>query len=199
MTTLPGTISARLSAQAPQVEVLTPLALVLGSRAGLSIEQIDDLAMALELLVRHQPTTSRRVSFATAENRLEISLSDIDQEWLERRRPMLECARLGGHQRRGRREAACRLLSGSRGSIAGVKAVDDDAGAALVSAMTPLVADSPSGSRPGAALDLEQAGMVGLLQAAQSFDPERGTPLAATRRRSWSVRCWPVSDSSRRR
>ena len=89
MTTLPGTISARLSAQAPQVEVLTPLALVLGSRAGLSIEQIDDLAMALELLVRHQPTTSRRVTFAAAENRLEISLSDIDQEWLERRRPML--------------------------------------------------------------------------------------------------------------
>lgn len=90
MTTLPGTISVRLSAEAPQVAVLTPLALVLGARAGLSIEQIDDLAMALELLVRHQPTTSRQASFAASQSRLEVSLSDIDQQWLEQRTPMLE-------------------------------------------------------------------------------------------------------------
>ena len=90
MTTLPGTISVRLSAQAPQVEVLTPLALVLGARAGLSIEQIEDLAMALELLVKHQPATSRQARFAASEHQLEISLSDVDQEWVERRRPMLE-------------------------------------------------------------------------------------------------------------
>jgi len=90
MTTLPGTISVRLSAQAPQVAVLTPLTLVLGARAGLSIEQIDDLAMALELLVRNQPTTSRQASFAASKGRLEVSLSDIDHEWLERRTPRLE-------------------------------------------------------------------------------------------------------------
>lgn len=84
------TISARLSAEAPQVEVLTPLALVLGERVGLSIEQIDDLAMAVELLVRHQPTIARDARFSISEGRLEVSLSGIDQEWLERRTPMLE-------------------------------------------------------------------------------------------------------------
>jgi RNA polymerase sigma-B factor len=62
--------------------------------------------------------------------------------------------------------------------VAGVQAGDDDAGAALVSAMTPLVAGLAkrfAGRVPRS--DLEQAGMVGLLQAAQSFDPERGTPF----------------------
>jgi hypothetical protein len=71
------------------VEVLTPLALVLGARAGLSIEQIDDLAIALELLVRHQPATARRARFVTSEGRLDVSLSEIDQDWLERRGPLL--------------------------------------------------------------------------------------------------------------
>ncbi len=84
------TISARLSADAPQVEVLTPLALVLGARVGLSIEQIDDLAMAVELLVRHQPTTARDARFSISEGGLEVSLSGIAREWLERRTPMLE-------------------------------------------------------------------------------------------------------------
>ncbi len=83
-------ITARLSAEAPQVEVLTPLALVLGARVGLSIEQIDDLAMALELLVRHQPMIARRARFVTTDGRLEVSLSDIDHDWFERRSPMLE-------------------------------------------------------------------------------------------------------------
>jgi len=84
------TISARLSAAAPQVEVLTPLALVLGARVGLSIERIDDLAMAIELLVRHQPATARDARFSISEGWLEVSLSGIDQEWLERRTPMLQ-------------------------------------------------------------------------------------------------------------
>jgi hypothetical protein len=84
------TISARLSAEAPQVEVLTPLALVLGARVGLSIEQIDDLAMAVELLVRHQPTIARDARFSISEGGLEVALSGIDPEWLERRTPMLE-------------------------------------------------------------------------------------------------------------
>ena len=47
-------VRTRLSAAAPQVAVLGPLALVMGSRAGLSLEQIDDLAMAIELVVRHR-------------------------------------------------------------------------------------------------------------------------------------------------
>jgi RNA polymerase sigma-B factor len=67
---------------------------------------------------------------------------------------------------------------GVEGLIAAVKAGDDKAGAALVTAMTPLVAGLARRfegrvSRP----DLEQAGMVGLLQAARSFDPEQGTPF----------------------
>ena len=67
---------------------------------------------------------------------------------------------------------------GVEGLIAAVKAGDDEAGAALVTAMTPLVAGLArrfEGRVPRS--DLEQAGMVGLLQAARSFDPEQGTPF----------------------
>jgi RNA polymerase sigma-B factor len=62
--------------------------------------------------------------------------------------------------------------------IAGVKVGDKAAGEALVAAMTPLVAGLArrfDGRVPRS--DLEQAGMVGLLQAARSFDPEQGTPF----------------------
>jgi RNA polymerase sigma-B factor len=67
---------------------------------------------------------------------------------------------------------------GVEGLIAAVKAGDDKAGAALVTAMTPLVAGLArrfEGRVPRS--DLEQAGMVGLLQAARSFDSEQGTPF----------------------
>ena len=62
--------------------------------------------------------------------------------------------------------------------IAGVKVGDKAAGEALVTSMKPLVAGLArrfDGRVPRS--DLEQAGMVGLLQAARSFDPEQGTPF----------------------
>jgi RNA polymerase sigma-B factor len=62
--------------------------------------------------------------------------------------------------------------------IAGVKVGDRVAGEALVTSMKPLVAGLArrfDGRVPRS--DLEQAGMVGLLQAARSFDPEQGTPF----------------------
>jgi hypothetical protein len=70
--------------------VLTPLALVLGARVGLSIEQIDDLAMALELLIGHAPATARSASFHASGDELSVSLSGIDGEWLEQRQQMLD-------------------------------------------------------------------------------------------------------------
>jgi hypothetical protein len=92
----------RLSAGSPQSGVLTPLALVLGARVGLSIEQIDDLAMALELLIGHAPATARSATFQASGDELSVALSGIDGEWLEQRQPMLDVlvtrveARLGG-------------------------------------------------------------------------------------------------------
>jgi hypothetical protein len=89
MTMRSDPIRATFSADAPQAEVLTALALVTGSRAGLSVEQLDDLVMALELLVRRRPGHSRNVIFAAGERGLEVSVSDVDNAWLHRRRPML--------------------------------------------------------------------------------------------------------------
>ena len=48
-------VRARLGAGAPQALVLTPLVLVMGSRAGLSIDQLDDVAMAIEIILRGAP------------------------------------------------------------------------------------------------------------------------------------------------
>jgi hypothetical protein len=84
-----GNVRARFASGAPQVEVLVSLVLVLGARAGLSVEQIDDLAMALEMLVRHQPLSAREVGLETHHGRLDVSLSNVDREWLHDRRPML--------------------------------------------------------------------------------------------------------------
>jgi RNA polymerase sigma-B factor len=67
---------------------------------------------------------------------------------------------------------------GVEGLIAAVKAGDDVAVAALVAAMTPLVAGLARRFEGRVSRsDLEQAGMVGLLQAARSFDPGQGTPF----------------------
>jgi hypothetical protein len=85
----PDAIRARFSADAPQVEVLAALTLVTGARVGLSVEQIDDLVMALELLVRRQPQRARSVSFLTGGGGLDVSVSDVDSDWLEHGRAML--------------------------------------------------------------------------------------------------------------
>lgn len=90
MHTEPGTIRVRLSAAAPQVEVLTPLAIALGARAGLTIEQIDDLSMALELVVRRDPARARDAGFEASGGRLEVILGGVDAPWLDRHRAMLE-------------------------------------------------------------------------------------------------------------
>ena len=67
--------------------MLGPLALVMGSRAGLSLEQIDDLAMAIELVVRHRD--ERGAEFWAQDGTLEVFISEVDQAWLERHQGML--------------------------------------------------------------------------------------------------------------
>ena len=79
----------RLSAGAPQAQVLTPLALVLGARCGLSVEQIDDLVMALELLVNERPAHAREVRFAASGQGLEVVVEAVADELLDRRGRML--------------------------------------------------------------------------------------------------------------
>ncbi len=81
-------VHARLAAGSPQAQVLAPLALVLGSRAGLSIEQIDDLVLALELIVRGQPS-GRSAELVAGGSDLEVTLTAVDPAWLEEHRGML--------------------------------------------------------------------------------------------------------------
>jgi hypothetical protein len=83
-----SSVRARLSADAPKTAVLTPMALVMGSRAGLSIQQIDDLTMAIELLAA-QGQGEMAAEFQAGEGRLDLFVSDVDGEWLQRRRSML--------------------------------------------------------------------------------------------------------------
>ena len=51
----PSQVQARLAAGSPQAQVLAPLVLVLGWRAGLPIGQLDDLVLAGALIVRWLP------------------------------------------------------------------------------------------------------------------------------------------------
>src|SRR5215831_12974621 len=84
----PSPVLARLAAGSPQAQVLAPLALVLGSRAGLPIEQIDDLVLALELIVRCQPS-ARSAELVAGGGDLEVTLTAVDPAWLEEHRGML--------------------------------------------------------------------------------------------------------------
>jgi DNA-directed RNA polymerase specialized sigma subunit len=85
---------------------------------------------------------------------------------------------------------------GVEGLIAAVKAGDDVAVAALVAAMTPLVAGLARRFEGRVSRsDLEQAGMVGLLQAARSFDPGQGTPFGGYAMPRSSARSPPRSRS----
>ena len=81
-------VHARLAAGSPQAQVLAPLALVLGTRAGLTIEQIDDLVLALELVVRGQPA-DRSAELVASGRDLEVTLTAVDPGWLEEHRRML--------------------------------------------------------------------------------------------------------------
>jgi len=69
--------------------VLTPLALVLGARVGLSIEQIDDLVMALELLVNERPARDREVRFTASGAALDVLVEAVDDDLLDQRGRLL--------------------------------------------------------------------------------------------------------------
>jgi hypothetical protein len=84
----PSPVRARLAAGSPQAQVLAPLALVLGSRAGLPIERIDELVLALELVVRGQPS-GRSAELVAGGSDLEVTLTRVDPDWLEAHRGML--------------------------------------------------------------------------------------------------------------
>jgi hypothetical protein len=101
MTPLPE-IRVRLSADAPRAAVFQPLLLVAGSRAGLSLEQIDDLAMAIELLLAHGNADDLRAEFSISPGDLQIALMPVDLSWVERRRAMFDAlvAEVGGESGR---------------------------------------------------------------------------------------------------
>jgi hypothetical protein len=85
----PGSpVRARLSAEAPQALVLTQLVLVMGSRAGLSIDQLDDVAMAIEVIVRGA-ARPRWAELRAEAGSLEVAIGDVDGEWVEERMPLL--------------------------------------------------------------------------------------------------------------
>jgi hypothetical protein len=96
--TSPPEIRVRLSADAPRAAVFQPLLLVAGARAGLSIEQIDDLSMAIELLLGHGGRDDLRAEFWISPGDLQITLKPVDLAWVDRRRPMFDAlvAEVGG-------------------------------------------------------------------------------------------------------
>ncbi|MDX6591996.1 MAG: hypothetical protein QOJ13_1192 [Gaiellales bacterium] len=75
-----------------------PLLLAAGARAGLSLEQIDDLAMAIELVLAHASPDDLRAEISIAPGDLQIALMPVDLVWVERRRTMFDAlvAEVGG-------------------------------------------------------------------------------------------------------
>jgi hypothetical protein len=96
--TSPPEIRMRLSADAPRAAVFQPVLLVTGARAGLSVEQIDDLSMAIELLLGHGSPSELYAEIAISPGDLSISLAPVDSAWVDRRRPMFDAlvAEVGG-------------------------------------------------------------------------------------------------------
>lgn len=88
--TPPPEIRVRLSADAPRAAVFQPLLLVAGSRAGLSLEQIDDLSMAIELVLGQGATEDLRAEISIAPGDLQIALRPVDSGWVQRRRGVLD-------------------------------------------------------------------------------------------------------------
>ena len=176
-------VRTRLSAAAPQVAVLGPLALVMGSRAGLSLEQIDDLAMAIELVVRHR-RDERGAEFWAQDGTLEVFISEVDQAWLERHQGMLSVLVSEAEQDAG---GLTLRVGAERAEPLAARAAQGDVAASeeLVETMRPMVSAMATRFRgQGAAWwDLEQAGMVGLLRAV-----ERGSTRRAGRRSVGTLR-----------
>ena len=85
----PDSIRARLSADAPQVQVVSALLVVAGAQAGLPVDRIDDAIMAVDLLLgaRRGPRT---IGMTVRPGAVELALSDVDAGWLEGKRQMLE-------------------------------------------------------------------------------------------------------------
>jgi hypothetical protein len=83
-------IRARLSADAPQAQVLSSLIVVAGAQAGLSVERIDDTLMALDLLLGATAGGAREIGLTIQPGAIEIAVSDVDAAWLDGRRHMLD-------------------------------------------------------------------------------------------------------------
>jgi hypothetical protein len=83
-------IRARFSADAPQAPVVSALLVVAGAQAGLSVERIDDAVMAVELLLGARPPRARSVGMTVHPGAVEVAVSDVDADWLDGRRQMLD-------------------------------------------------------------------------------------------------------------
>ncbi|HET6848371.1 MAG TPA: hypothetical protein VFH74_05905 [Gaiellales bacterium] len=89
MSAHPDSIRARLSADAPQAQVVSALLVVAGAQAGLPVDRIDDAVMGADLLLgaRRIPRT---VGLTIHPGAVELAVSDVDAAWLEGQRQMLE-------------------------------------------------------------------------------------------------------------
>jgi hypothetical protein len=84
----PDSIRARLSADAPQVQVVSALLVVAGAQAGLPVDRIDDAVMAVDLLLGAR-RVARTVGLTVRPGAVELAVSDVDAAWLEGQRQML--------------------------------------------------------------------------------------------------------------
>jgi hypothetical protein len=82
-------VRARLSSDAPQVQVVSALLVVAGAQAGLPVERIDDAVMAAELLLGGR-RVARTVGITVRPGVVEVAVGDVDVSRLEAQRQMLE-------------------------------------------------------------------------------------------------------------
>jgi hypothetical protein len=84
------TVELRLGPGSRGDAVAGPLVLALGSRAGLTVQQLDELELAVEMLLRHRGDAPATVTIAVEGDALVLAVSPVPEEVARRRSAILE-------------------------------------------------------------------------------------------------------------
>jgi hypothetical protein len=83
------TVELRLGAGTRGAAVAGPLVLALGSRAGLTVQELDEVELALELLLRGRCDGPATVTIAVDDGSLVVTIAPVAEEFTRRRAALL--------------------------------------------------------------------------------------------------------------
>jgi hypothetical protein len=85
----PGHVRVAIPAGSPAAPVAVPLVLGLASRAGLPVDRVDEVAMAVQMLVGERAAGDLQLSLSVADGVITVAIDGVPPERVERQRSLV--------------------------------------------------------------------------------------------------------------